>query len=432
MSTSSRARTPLRSAVVLLLVAFLLPACGGDDGGSGPSANRPPEIRNARDVVRSNLATLIPGDTITLEIEVLDPDVEPVTTSWSLEPATDTGVFSDPDSRSTTWTVGGQRGQVTVRCTVSDGKTSVDWTRTFTVATEIAAQTVTGTTTWSAAQSPSVITGAVEVAEEATLTVESGVELQLRPRFNGATGTYTRFGIRVLGRADFGSEGAADAVRIQGGLVENVLADQHLGLTYLGIGSGRLHRVRISDARTAVTHTGSGTVDLFENCLLQENTENGIRLAAVGGDMELQGVRIEDSAFGITFTSGQLTMTDTTFRSCNTAVNASASFTATGCLFEDSLNAHLALDTGVSIVTVNVDASNFSPPTEGGFSVAIAEDACTFLDLELRGNYWGGQYGSGEELLALFDRGEDCNAGVADWTDSDCGDGDCDWSNESL
>lgn len=419
-----------------VLPLFLLMSCGGDDGGTGPGDNRPPVIDRGRQIVLTTSTVLKAGDVVGFDVRALDPDIQPVLYSWSLEPSTDTGSFSDPTVRDPSWTVGSFRGSVTVTCVASDGELANSFSRTFEVGTEIEATEITGNVTWTRAGSPYVITGNVTVSETGALTVEPGVRLYSRPRqaLVGGSSTYVRWTIQVLGTLDFGSDaGSADVTLLTGGILPATLPDAHDGITFFGSGSGTLARARIERARSAVQHGSSGIVEL-EGTLLRDNSVNALLVSAVGnGRLEMRDCDLQDNAVGITHTLGTVSLERVDFDGHLTALVVASTLEAIDCDLRASASTHLNLRRllgSPSAFAVNIARSNFFL-TEDASAVKIEANTCASLLLDLRGNYWGGSF-TADQVLDRFAGRDDCNADVSSWIDLDCGDGSCDWSTEAF
>lgn len=435
LARTSRATRWPRPAL-LVLASVLLLACGGDDGGTGPQGNRAPEIDTTRQIVVSTLNVLVPGDVVGFDLRAVDPDIQPVSYSWSLSPATATGSFDDASVRDPQWTVGDLRGDVTVTCVVSDGALSDTWTRTFEVGTKVEAAQIAGAVTWAAADGPYVLTGNIVVEATGTLTVEAGTRVYSRPlqSFQGGSSVVTLRSIQVFGSLIMG-DASGTTTLLTGGWVDSARPDQHAGVAFVGSGSGTFSGVRVDKARTGIQHSGTGTVVIQHQSLLTDNTENGILMSAqVGGRLEVRDTQISDSALGLAATSGVVEFERVRLSGNTTAASVATTFTAIDCVFGVSVGGHLELrilGTSPAIVQVDVSGSNFLAVSTGGPAVNVAEGACSRLDLELRGNYWGTNL-TADQIQDRFARREVCNAGVASWTDSDCGDASCDWSNEPF
>lgn len=429
---AKRARMRACTAFVMGSTLVLAACGGGGDGGSGPQPNRPPVIDRTRTIVLSNLLVLKPQDVVAFDVRALDPDVEPVTYTWSLSPDTGTGSFSDPNVRDPRWTVGNFRGDVTVTCVASDGEASDTWSRVFSVGTEIAATQITDAVTWTKSGGPYVLTGNINVTGTGSLTVEPGTRIYRRPQA-GPGGTFTLHALNVAGTVTFGAEGA-ETVLYAGGLLESVRPDQHNGIVFSGAGTGTFLATRLEQGTSAILHTGTGTVTIGSQSLLIRNTENGVLMSAgVGGQLVIRDTRISNSANGVATTSGSTLLERVNFTSNGVALSAAASVTATNCSFGNSSTHHLAVRVVASspaIVQLDVSLSDFLTVTSGGPAVNIAENICGRLNLQIRGNYWGTNL-TPDLILDRFARREDCNANVDQWT-TVCKDASCDWSNEAF
>lgn len=421
--------------VVRLLPAALLVSCGGGDGGTGPGDNRPPEIDFGRQIVFSSLTVFKAGDVVDFDLRALDPDIQPVTYSWSLTPSTGTGVFSDAEVRDPSWTVGDFRGTVTVTCVVSDGELTDSWSRPFEVGTEIAQTQIDGAVTWTRAGGPYVITGDVTVGATGTLTVEAGTQLYSRPgqRFGPGGVEFERRVIRVLGTLSFGAETGAVTL-LSAGVLPSLLPDAHRGIVFSGDASGTISRTRIERAIVAVEHRSTGLVVVAHGTSIRNNSENGVLVSAVGsGRFEMRDSDLQDNALGLTLLSGVAELERVDFDGHGFALAISSDLVATDCDFRASGSAHLdlrKLATNPAAFTATLTRSNFFL-SEGAPAVKIEANTCASLALDLRGNYWGGSF-TADQILDRFAGRDDCNAGVSSWTDLDCGDGSCDWSTEAF
>ncbi len=423
----------VRRAVRLLPVMFLM-ACGGDDGGTGPAQNRPPEIDLGRQIVLSSVTVFKPGDVVEFDLRALDPDVQPVTYTWSLSPTIGTGTFSDPAVRDPAWTVGTSRGSITVTCVASDGALTDTWSRTFEVGAEIAQTQIDGAVTWTQAGGPYVITGDVTVGPTGTLTVEAGTALYSRPsqRILGGAVVFERNTIRVLGTLNFGAPSGAVTL-LSGGLLPSAIPDAHRGIVFSGDASGTISRARIERGVVAVEHRSTGLVVVAHGSSLRDNSENGVLVSAVGsGRFEMRDSDVQDNALGLTLVSGVAEIERVDFDGHGFALAVSSDLVATDCDFRASESAHLdvrKLVANPAAFTVSVTGSNFY--LSGAPAVKIEANTCAFASLDLRGNFWGGSF-TADQVLDRFAGRDDCNAGVSTWTDFECSDGSCDWSTEAF
>ncbi|MCI0570670.1 MAG: putative Ig domain-containing protein [Myxococcaceae bacterium] len=105
-----------RATLLLLLAAVLGAGCGG---GERPPSNRLPALGGVSALPES----VSSGSTVSLEATASDADGDELTYTWTQEPASPAGSFSDPAARAPTWTAptvsASQR--FTLEVAVSDG-----------------------------------------------------------------------------------------------------------------------------------------------------------------------------------------------------------------------------------------------------------------------------------------------------------------------
>jgi hypothetical protein len=157
-------------------------------------------------------------------------------------------------------TVGSTPGSFQARVTVSDGTTSVSRLVSMAVGTQLS-PTVAGNVTWTAAGSPYVVTQDVTVPAGSTLTVEPGVDLQLRRHFSG--GTLVISGISVEGTLHAVGTGTAPVI-IEGNETGDPTTITNSGVELKAGGTLELSYFRISQASVGVLKQGAS------DCLIED------------------------------------------------------------------------------------------------------------------------------------------------------------------
>ncbi len=180
----------------LLLLASSLSSCSSSDSGGGSDPgdifNRAPEVE---EISWDNPYQLyVPGDVVVLSVTAHDADGDTLSYSWDWATAPG-GSYDDSTAATVTVTIGDQVGLFQAQVTVSDGSNPVTRRVGFTVAHSLGG-TLFSDTVWGFSGSPYVITSDVVVPHGIRLTIEAGVQLQLR-RHGEMGGLLT--GIRVEG-----------------------------------------------------------------------------------------------------------------------------------------------------------------------------------------------------------------------------------------
>ena len=410
----------------------LLGACGGGDGGTGPS-NQPPratiQIGDGGD-----LSLLVPGDRVEFSVDASDPDVQPLSFRWALEPAS-AGILSEIAPRTVRWTVAAADERVSVFCTVSDGIDSVrvNAARSFEVVTPLAGGTLAENTVWSEADSPYVLLAPVVVPSTVQLTIEPGTRVQVRPERTNS-GTFSPYALTVRGDVIVGSVSGSQ-VRIEGGYLNYPGEFQHRGFVFEGAGTGTLENVRIRDGETGVSLSGDGTV-MVRGCQVMNNT-TGV-LATGAGIYRVESTLLRSNGLGVQVSSASLTMEGCLVQD-NLSQGIFVSSDAQGPVFTDvtsstfsgNLGGHIRFSTTGNLVVADVERCDFFP-ISGVTSIQMpgpAFCALPVIQVDLRGNYWGPVAGP-NDILGLIDGGE-CQTGISSWVNSACQDSllaDCDWS----
>jgi hypothetical protein len=147
----------------------------------------------------------------------------------------------------------------------------------------------------------------------------------------------------------------------------------------------------------------------------------------------MEQCRVKDNDLGIQVSSGHLILSRCGVRANDgagisiTAPTLAASAEVDSCEFQDNGSGHLEMTATSNTVSLMVGHSNLIPMVDGTASVDLAAGQCAQLNSDLRTNYWGMGVTTPSELLALFDGGRDCDAGVASWS-SAAGD----WASDAL
>jgi hypothetical protein len=430
----------------LLLFAFvcvsLLAGCGGDDT-AGPGENLPPYFvdRPAAVAPGALLKSVVTGDQIGFTARAVDPDVEPVSYLWELvdedgAPVNDgsAGTVLDAQNSSATWVVAEFEGSVSMRCTVTDGKEShSEQARSYSAGFPLRAQVIESDLTLDAANSPYVILEGLTVDTGATLTLEAGVELQVRLARGGTT--WSKFPIAVFGTLV--TRGVTqNPVVIAGGYTEDPVAgggtEQFVGVDVRTGGVAVLEYAWIQDAEAGL-RIRSLEPSKVEGCIFS-NCGIGVQVEA-GAGTTLTSILFRENRTGLQLNSASVELDGCFFQSSSSyGINVDAStgpagVMVTGSEFQGNLQSHVRLASlsGQSI-TATINGSNFLEQTNGAPVINLFSN-CFVYSLDLRGNFWGSEVDP-SDIIRMFDDFRHCGH-IDDWVDSDCG-GDpdaCDWSN---
>jgi Right handed beta helix region len=413
-------RIRLLTAVTLTAALLLGLGCGsgGGDGATAPPTNDPPTLSLSAD---SGMTVLISGDPVALVASAVDPDGDALSYVWRTIP-TGWGSFSDSTASAPTWTVGAERGLVSLQCEASDG-VNAPVLRQITqleVGTAVAATTLDADLSWTAAESPYVLLGDLTISPGATLNIEPGVQVYLRPAVAGP-GSWNRHAIFVRGRLEALGTGSSvsTSIRFRGGRESFPDPTQHQGILFTGSGSGLLQQLTVRDGDVGVSQLGNGVVSLVD-CRIQSN---GVGITTGGGSaITVRHSRISDNGAGILVNTGSLTLRASRIRdhtgpgvSVN-GISLGATADVDSCEFRDNGGGHLQVDTSGGFVTATVATSNLLRIVDGTASVKFVTALCSRVDSELRSNYWGQGIDTGADLLGLFDGRKDCGMGVSGWT----------------
>lgn len=431
---------------LVLVLTWSVVGCGSDDGSSGPGSNQPPYFSEPPDAQapQSLLLSLVVGDQVGYAARAVDPDVEPVTYLWELVreedgeyvPAPEAGTVTGAQTSQAVWTAGDFEGSVRMRCTISDGKDETSsLTRSYSMGTALNELDVTSNLTLGVADSPYVVIGGLNVQPSFTLTLDAGVELQIRPQRAGAV--WLKQEIRVQGVLE-ATGTLNDPVVILGGYSRDPEE---------GGGSAQLKGIVAADGgRVSLTYTRVQDAEAGLRILSFENSEasfcnftscdTGVRVERGSGTL-LRNVLFRDNSTGLQVNSAGVTLEDCDFISCATyginldASTNDASLLVTGGDFQSNSQAHVRLASlSGGLISATIRGANLLEQANDSPSINLFADCSSYTTLELRGNYWGRSVMPGE-IVEMFAGDRTCSAGVLDWTDSDCGGNpeDCDWSN---
>ena len=425
---------------VMLVGFFAFAGCGSDDS-SGPGPNQPPYFTDPPEAGLPNalLLSVVPGDQISLSARAVDPDVEPVAYLWELvdaagETVTDQGgTLTGAQSSDATWTISDFDGILRARCTITDGSASTSAvTRSYRTGFPLSNQVVSSDLTLDEANSPYVVIGGLQVQAGATLTLEPGVELQVRP----GGGAWERHELRIEGVLEANGLIAAP-VTIKGGYSRDPASGggsaQLKGIVAAPDGQVSLTYTNVKDAETGLlvlsVENSSASNCNFTDC------STGIRIEEGTGTM-LQGVLFRDNSIGLQVNSAGAIAEDCVFRSSATfginldASTDNASLLVTGGEFQGNVQAHVRMASlSGRLIAATIRGTNFLQQSNDAPAINLFA-SCSVYTLDLRGNYWGSAV-SPQDIVEMFAGDRTCGADVLSWTDSDCG-GDpenCDWSN---
>jgi hypothetical protein len=406
----------------MLVAAFTLLGCGGDDEGTtAPPQNRPPAL--SIDVL-SDLRAVVDGDVVRMIADADDPD-DPTGASlsyqWSLAGPEDPGSLDDPTAEQVDYQPGNSPGEVRVSCTVSDGVVEVTRTTFLLVGTAVPGGTIRSDTTWSAQASPFVVLDDLTVAVGVRWTLEPGVQIFVRPVQMGQD--FRR--PRLLISGELVAEGTGfesdQRIRVEGGRNGLGTDKQHQGLIFNDMGSGRLRWLVVQDGDVGVDHRSSGSLEL-EHCTL---TDNGSGFSGIGGSsVEIRRCKLTENSVGVTLIGASARIIYTRISANGSqGLSLSARSQELGRADVDSSvidrnekdNVRVNNNLG-GTVELDIRHSNLGILNAAEVNVHVAAPTCLGIDLSLRENYWGLIAESGAEILRTFANQRDCNAGVSDWT----------------
>ncbi len=399
---SRSTRLSLVLFVVLLAQGLLSCSKGSSDGGTDPGAifNRPPQVS---EVQWDNPYSLyVEGDLLNMYVVASDADGDSLRYDWDWLTAPG-GSFDNTDKGNVALTVGSTPGSYQARVTVSDGTTSVSRLVSMTVGTKLD-PSIAGNVTWAAAGSPYVLTQDVTVPAGSTLTVEPGVDLQLRKHFSG--NSLVNSGITVQGSLHaVGTE--SSPVIFEGNANGDPSGITQSGIELRAQGELELQFFRMAQASVGVLKQGDSS------CLIQDGRFNSCQEAyqglvdASGAQTSiLRRVEIRDcGGNGIFLNQGKVILERVSVRNCKGAgvflsskqdlITTDASLLR--CELDSNEGGNLVLDGNA---TVDMGCSNLIPASGDGKNVSFQDNNKAPAGvLPMTDCYWGLPSPQNEEAI---------------------------------
>jgi parallel beta-helix repeat protein len=275
-----------------VLALCILVGCSSDDDGVEPLPNVAPTIS----FTFTRLAVARSSDVI-LTVAVDDPDGDPVTVNWAvtrglLNPA-------NQGSASMRWTTAAAVGRDTITVTASDGHGGQKTIRPVVEVGTPWAVDVVGTTTWTLANSPYVVSPAASdrvtiFAPAGRLTVDAGVEVYINQTGMSidvedeliVAGTP---GVPVVIKPNLRAPQPGywkGIVGIAAGVIDlsyTVIPNAESAVRTVGTASIALTGCTImSCTESAILHQSRGTL-LVEDCAITNNLKSGIHIDLLAG-----------------------------------------------------------------------------------------------------------------------------------------------------
>jgi len=425
---SIRAGHPVRSStfscwgLLLPLIGLmgLLGGCGSSDSGGGTDPgqifNRAPSVGEIQ--WNNPYLLYVDGDMMSLSVVATDADGDSLRYQWGWSGAA--GGSYDFEKRSTVQlTVGSTVGSYQAQVTVSDGKTTITRSIGFTVAHSLGG-VIASSQVWSAADSPYVIVSDVTVRAGVTLSIEPGVQLQLRR--HGLANLTT--GIQVEGNLQV--EGTASApISFSGNGSTNRQDVDQGGIEVLDGGNLQLRFFRMKQAAVGVSKVGQG------DCVIEDGSfrycgvgYQGLRDVTTGSTsmVTMRRVEIRDcKSHGINLNLSTAILEDVSvrfsggvgLRITSDRLDAMASATVLRGELDSNQGGNLSLD-GNS--WIDLGCSNLIPAV-GGKNVVLKANAWTPSGiLPMTDCYWGLSDPVSEEDIRdrTFDGAIDANTWARD------------------